>query len=80
MHHEFRYPDFQIKCLELRYENGVVCIYGTPEGLKKLAILCEDLVEHPGQGHIHIEESGILTKESEKGVIAIFGISERGTK
>jgi hypothetical protein len=65
-------PDFRERDVELRFEGGVVCIYGTTQGLKKIADLCEWLIKDPNQGHIHIEEHRILTDRSEKGVIAIF--------
>lgn len=78
MPHKFRYPDFRKGKLELRYENGVVGIYGTKEGLAGLADLINHLIEHPGQGHIHLESKAydILTNESEKGSVAIFSENE----
>jgi len=69
---DFRKPDFSSKDVELRYENGIICIYGTPHGLKKIAEFCKKLIDNPSLGHIHLEDYGILTKESEQGVIAIF--------
>jgi hypothetical protein len=69
---EFREPDFSRGELELRFENSVVCIYGTSRGLKELADLCRELVENPEQGHIHLEHSARLTRESVRGAIAIF--------
>jgi hypothetical protein len=68
----FRRPDFRTKDVELRYENGVVCIYGTVEGLRKIAAFCQELAESPAMSHIHLEDYPILTEESEKGAIAIF--------
>lgn len=73
---EFKKPDFSVRDLELRFENNVVCIYGTEKGLKKLTELINKLIGHPAQGHIHIEDSEILTKESEMGAIAIFSKHE----
>lgn len=72
--HGFTKPVFKDRSLELRFEDGVVCIYGTERGLLKLSDLIRSLVEHPGQGHIHIEIEmmGQLTDQSEKGAIAIF--------
>ncbi|MHC4574966.1 MAG: Imm32 family immunity protein [Planctomycetota bacterium] len=72
MSEKFRKPDFSKYNLELRFENNVGCIYGTAEGLKKIADLCHELIENPNQGHIHLEDYAILTKESERGAIAIF--------
>ena len=72
METEFKKPDFSKKDIELRFENNVICIYGTEYGLKKLADLCKQLIEHPNISHIHLESYGILTKESEKGAVAIF--------
>ena len=70
---KFRKPDFGNRNLELRFENEVVCIYGTVAGLKRLGELCNRLIENPAQGHIHLEDApNFLTDESEKGAIAIF--------
>jgi hypothetical protein len=66
-------PDFRERDVELRFEDGIVCIYGTAEGMKKIADLCNWLIEDPNQGHIHLEDHSILTDKSEKGAIAIFG-------
>jgi hypothetical protein len=62
MGQEFRKPDFSRKILELRFENDVVCIYGTAEGLKQLADLCLELIKNPNEGHMHLEDYDILTK------------------
>jgi hypothetical protein len=60
----------------LRFENDVVCIYGTQDGLRKLADLCHTLAAHPGQGHIHLDRDHVmalrLSSESEDGAIAVF--------
>lgn len=72
MSNKFREPILNDKSLELRYENNVVCIYGTQDGLKKLSDLILDLIKNPGQQHIHIEDYQILTKKSLNGAIAIF--------
>lgn len=74
MAHDFRKPDFSKHTLELRYENNVVCIYGTAAGLSRLAELIMDLVEHPACGHTHLDPGAMreLTKESEAGAIAVF--------
>ena len=72
MHKTFTKPDFRTRSLELRYENGIVCIYGTAEGLRRMAAFCQELIESPSMGHIHLEDYPILTAESEKGAVAIF--------
>lgn len=72
MTNKFIEPIFNDKSLELRYENNVVCMYGTSDGLKKLSDLILDLIKNPEQQHIHIEDYQILTKKSLKGAIAIF--------
>ncbi|MHC4927433.1 MAG: Imm32 family immunity protein [Planctomycetota bacterium] len=69
---DFNIPDFSRGTLELRFEEDVVCIYGTPEGLKKLSDLCLDLIQAPDQGHIHLETEMDLTENSQNGAIAIF--------
>lgn len=72
MDRKFRKPDFSKKDIELRFENDVICIYGTPMGLAKLADFCHELIDHPEEGHIHLEAYGLLTHESKRGAIAIF--------
>lgn len=74
---QFVEPDFTQGELELRFENGVVCIYGTAEGLRRLAGYCLQLVEHPAEQHTHLETLGLLTKHSVKGAIAIFEKNEK---
>lgn len=69
-------PDFRSGQLELRFQDGIVCMYGTTTGLKKLAELCMWLVDEPNQGHVHLEDHGILTDESTMGAIAIFDTPE----
>lgn len=39
MNESFKKPDFSKKDLELRFEDNVICIYGTAGGLRKLAEL-----------------------------------------
>jgi ABC-type histidine transport system ATPase subunit len=74
---KFIKPDFSKKDLELRFENNIICIYGTSEGLKKIADLCMELVNDSNQGHIHLEDSNVLTDNSLKGALAIFGKEQR---
>ena len=74
MPHEFSNPDFRRGEIELRFENDIVCIYGTKEGLKRLVTIIQGLIDSPSQGHIHLESEmhDFLTSESQKGAIAIF--------
>ena len=69
---KFMAPDFSSGSLELRCENETVCIYGNREGLRELMRLCQSLLDHPSHGHIHLEDRGLLTKESLIGAIALF--------
>ncbi len=68
----FESPDFTNYSVELRFDDDEVCIYGTREGLLRIAEFCKELAENPNQGHIHLEDYRILTKKSKKGAIAIF--------
>ena len=72
MNKSFREPIFKSGNIELRFEKNVICIYGTKEGLIELANIIGTLVSNPGAGHIHLEDCLILTKDSEKGAVAIF--------
>jgi hypothetical protein len=66
-------PDFQKSEVELRIgENNVIEIYGTADGLKKIAELINHLIGNPRVGHVHLEDYEILSKNSLKGVIAVF--------
>ncbi len=73
---KFRAPIFKDKCLELRYENAEICIYGTGKGLKKLSQLILRLVHKPKRGHIHLEDYDLLTDDSLTGAVAIFNENE----
>ena len=72
MTQDFRQPNFSKRDLELRFENNVICIYDTNKGLKQIIEFCNQLIEHPDMGHVHLEDYNILTDESKKGAIAIF--------
>ncbi|MDH4223267.1 MAG: hypothetical protein OEV55_06975 [candidate division Zixibacteria bacterium] len=74
MTHEFKKPNFTKGDLEFRFENQIVCIYGTKEGLENLISVIQKLTKNPSQGHVHLENEacGLLTEESENGAIAIF--------
>jgi hypothetical protein len=72
---KFVRPLFDGKSVELRYTDGEVCIYGTPEGLTKLSDLCLRLAGLPpdqGTDHTHLEDYDILTADSLRGTIAVF--------
>jgi hypothetical protein len=72
---EFTQPLFADKSLELRFENGEVCIYGTEEGFKRLSFFCAQLVNQLKNGtseHIHLQDYDILTPNSLPGVLAVF--------
>lgn len=72
---QFNQPVFTDKSLELRFENGEVCIYGTEGGLKTLASLCAQLVGQPKSGtseHVHLQDFDVLTPNSLPGVLAVF--------
>ena len=72
MSNNFEKPDFAHGTLELRFENDIICIYGTQEGLQRLSDLCLDLIRCPNQGHIHLENEMDLTRNSRRGAVAIF--------
>lgn len=72
MGEKFRPPDFSKYDVELRFENDVVCIYGTEEGLREIIKECQFLLENPDIQHVHLEDTRKLTPESENGAIAIF--------
>lgn len=65
-------PVFDTGIVELRCEDNEVSIYGTAEGLTKLAGLMMRLVDNPREGHIHLEDYEILTGASLIGALAIF--------
>lgn len=74
---KFTAPNFENGDLELRYEDETICIYGTPAGLIRLAELCHKLVEKKKEDHLHLEDHGLLTKNSLSGVIALFKKQEK---
>ncbi len=65
-------PDFRLNSLELRCENNEVCLYGTKEGLKKLANLILSIANDTKTTHIHLEDYDFLTPNSLAGAVAIF--------
>jgi hypothetical protein len=68
----FRKPNFETGQIELRLEDGEVCIYATNTGLEKLIAFCKSLLDDPRQGHIHLEDYGVLTAGSLRGALAVF--------
>ncbi len=71
----FRRPDFQSGSIQIRHEDGEVSIYGTADGLRRLADLCLRLVAyHPGAAneHFHLEDYDLLTKDSLRGTLTVF--------
>ena len=65
--HNFRNGD-----LIIHVEDDIVWICGTKVGLKRLSDLILELIARPKQGHIHLEDYPLLTKNSLTGAIAIF--------
>jgi len=68
-------PDFTDRCLELRLDGEEVCIYANKTGLRKLASLCLELagkVKSGSSEHIHLDDLEIMTKQSKRGVLAVF--------
>lgn len=72
MKKKFIPPVFSTRDIELRFESGEICIYGSEKGLKKLIDLCQTLIDSPQKSHIHLEDFEVLTAESLRGTIAIF--------
>lgn len=69
---KFVHPDFSSGDIELRFENGEVCIYATDEGLGKLISFCEALKQKRVTEHLHLEDYSVLTEASLNGVIGKF--------
>ncbi len=67
-------PVFDGKCLEFCYSNDEICIYGNPEGMKKLSEFCLHLagIQSQDSEHVHLEDYDLLTKSSLRGSIAVF--------
>ena len=62
----FKVPDFRSGVLELRHDDGEVSIYGTPQGLTRLAELCLRLAnrcDKSGSAHIHLAQVDQLEDE-----------------
>ena len=71
----FTPPTFEAGELELRCDDREVMIYGTPQGLVRLAELCMKLAKLPAvetTEHYHLEDYELLTSGSLRGVLAVF--------
>jgi len=72
MTRKFGKPTFKDRHIELRCDEGEICIYATKTGLEKIIYFCRSLLENPRKSHIHLEDYEVLTTESLIGTIAIF--------
>ena len=50
--------------IKLTFENEEFVIQATPEGLKRFIGICENLLDNPRQGHIHLEDYELLNPGS----------------
>ena len=73
---KFLKPDFSSGDIELRVEDGEVCIYATDEGLDRIAAFRNTLKKSELNDHCHLEDYSVLTERSLKGVIAKFAKSK----
>ena len=69
--------DFTTGSLELRYDNESeeIIIYGTAEGMKRLAEIClglADRLKKKTNDHTHLEDMDLLTSASIRGTVAAF--------
>ncbi len=75
---KFENPDFSSGEIEVRYEDGEVCIYASASGLKDIISHCEALIkEQPGE-HIHLEDYEVLTTKSLRLVMERFSSLNSG--
>ena len=72
MGNHFLKPDFSDGEVKLGLAEGEVYIYATEVGLRKLMDFCNVLLNKPKNDHIHLEDYGVLTKDSLGGVISSF--------
>jgi hypothetical protein len=73
----FQQPDFSTGDVECRFQDGEVCIYGTPDGLRRFAALMVKVVTDckPGESiHIHTEDYELLTRNSKHCAVAVFDV------
>jgi hypothetical protein len=71
----FQKPKFDDRSLEVIVSSHGVSIYGTKQGIKKLAELCDTLARNLPEGssiHLHIEDYELLTPTSLPLVVACF--------
>jgi hypothetical protein len=79
---QFKFPDFSGRSLEFRCLNDEVAIYGTREGLLRLAAFCTQLANEAvpnGADHLHLQDYEVLTQQSLRAVIGVFGSPPVGT-
>lgn len=69
---QFTKPDFSNGKIKLGVGDGEVYIYATEVGLKRLIELCNSLLAKSKETHVHLEDFDVLTRDSLKGVIALF--------
>jgi hypothetical protein len=72
---KFHAPDFSKGTLEFRHSDGEISVYGTREGLLRLADLCAQLAKRPTPNendHLHLEDYDLLTQRSLQAVVAVF--------
>jgi hypothetical protein len=65
-------PDWETGDIELRFEDEMICIDATPKGLGRLIGFCAELLDQREDNHTHLEDYGVLTKDSLIGAIARF--------
>lgn len=74
----FAAPRFNPGELEIRYNSGEICLYGTPKGLRRLAELSLKLATKTDGSaevdHCHLEDYDLLTQDSLRAVLAVFPI------
>ena len=71
----FQPPDFSTGDVECRFQDGEVCIYGTPAGLRRFSDLLIKVAtegEIGGSAHLHTEDYALLTCKSERCAVAAF--------
>ena len=72
MDDQSRKPDFDSGVIKLGIAEGEVYIYATEVGLRKLTDFCKLLLTKSKEDHMQLEDFDVLTKDSLKGVIALF--------
>lgn len=77
---DFEIPNFEDGTVELRYADSEVCIYGSADGLRRLADLCSRVAIRPAPHHLHLEDYALLTSASARGVIGVFNQPDISTR